>query len=726
MLKRKELTPNRIAALIDHINDAIFVINSHTASFIYVNNEACQSLGYERDELLKMGVTDVEITIPENILWVRHVEELKRVGPSVQEGVHKRKDGLTFPVEVNIKHLTLDGESFVIAIARDISERKKMEDTILRNNEQLEELVTKRTKELMELNDQFKKKIDSLADTESKLKHLLMAFDESINVLFITDNEGKIEYINKRFTETTGYSKKDVLNRNPRILSSGNTHKSEYKELWNTIKSGKTWRGVFKNRKKNGEYYWSNGVISPVMSDNGEITHFLAIQEDITDRKNKEEQIEYLSKYDKLTGLINRASFTDVLSDFIRDDSEHKLKGVLLLIDIDNFKFINDTYGHSIGDEFLSRVAGLIKNSLAEMNVISKYKDTNMISRMSKDEFIIFLPETETSHAVESAENIRQAIEKFSFTDSGIRATSSIGIALYPEHGVTINELLKRIDAAVYRAKELGRNKYHICRNEDIYFEKMHKKHKEKEQILIALEEDRIIPWFQPILDLRENRIYHFEALARMIGEKGEIISPGAFIGAAETFGLVGKIDKVITSKVMSLQAELRKEGKSVSFSLNLSGKSLGDEELLNFIKSHLKESGADPGCIVFEITETEAIRDLKEALHFIKVLKETGCLFSLDDFGVGFTSFVYLREMKVDFIKIDGSFIKKLPESKDDQTVVKAITNVAKEMNIKVIAEFVENGEIIDFLKLYEIDYAQGYHIGKPAPELQFVAPGA
>jgi len=242
---------------------------------------------------------------------------------------------------------------------------------------------------------------------------------------------------------------------------------------------------------------------------------------------------------------------------------------------------------------------------------------------------------------------------------------------------------------------------------------------KERERIQKALNDDRFEPWFQPILDLTDNKIHHYEALARMKDENGDILLPGAFIDTAERFGLIGAIDRVIIDKTMKLQAETRRMGRELSFTINLSGKDFGDDDFLSFLHMRVKEPGANLCSPIFEITETAAVRDLNIAIKFIKALKSLGCHFSLDDFGVGFTSFIYLREMEVNYIKIDGSFIRRLHENANDQFFVKAITDVARGMGIKTVAEFVETEETLKLLKKFGVDYAQGTLIGKPAPNL-------
>lgn len=555
--------------------------------------------------------------------------------------------------------------------------------------------------------------------TEFELKKLSMAIEHSVNIIFITNKMGVIEYVNPLFEEVTGYSREEALGQTPRILSSGEMSDAQYKDLWNTIISGKTWRRVLKNRKKDGGFYWCNSVISPIRNDSGEITHFLAVQEDITQKMLSDEKLKYLAHYDELTGLINRSRFMELMDKYIAYSSTNGATGALLLMDIDQFKLLNDTFGHSSGDDYLRRMGKLLQSATDAVYKEHVIGGKSFIGRLSGDEFAVFLPSLGKEGGLDVADRLRKAVEQSRFSEDQTSVTISVGIAIYPDHGADTGTLFTRADAAVYRAKELGRNRCHVYLPEDRDLEKMHSRLSWKEKILKALKEDRFDPWFQPILDLGDNEVHHYEVLARMRDENGAVLLPGAFIGIAETFGIVGAIDRVIIEKAMRLQAELKAQGKAISFAMNLSGKDLIDDDLLSFIQDKVASTGADPNRLIFEITETAAISDIDRAKRFVRALKSIGCNFSLDDFGVGFTSFTYLKELQVDFIKIDGAFVRKLHESPEDRLFVKAITEVAKGMNIKTIAEFVEDEAVIGLLKDYGVDYAQGYLIGKPAPAL-------
>ena len=554
---------------------------------------------------------------------------------------------------------------------------------------------------------------------EEEIKRLFTAIDQSINVVFTTDVKGQIEYVNFMFEQATGYAKEEIIGQNPRILASGETTHAEYEELWDTILAGKTWRGIFKNKKKDGQYYWCNGLITPIRNEKGQITHFLAIQEDITEKIKTEERAKHIASYDQLTGILNRTCFMEQLDEWLSHNKAYNQTGVLLLMDIDGFRLINDTYGHSTGDNALRHMAEFLITTLFVIGKHYVNKDVveSILGRLGGDEFAIFLPDRNEKEGIATAEEISKRLEKSRFVEISGHLTASIGVALYPRDGCTTKELLTRADASIYHAKELGRNRIHLYHTEDLVLEKIRSRMEWKGRIQKAIEEDRFEPWFQPILDLKDNQIHHCEALARMRDTNGEVILPWAFVDTAETLGLITDIDRIIIRKTLMVQSNLRKQGKIFSFSVNLSGKDLGDKEFLKFLKSAIIETGADPRFLIFEITETAAIRDLDRAIKFIRELKAIGCSFALDDFGVGFTSFKYLREMEVDYIKIDGSFIRTLHETTNDHIFVKAIADVARGMGIKTIAEFVENNEIIKILKEYGVDYGQGYFIGKPSP---------
>ncbi|MEE9543284.1 MAG: EAL domain-containing protein [Thermodesulfobacteriota bacterium] len=563
--------------------------------------------------------------------------------------------------------------------------------------------------------------VTDIKSAEEELVKLKMAIEQSVNIIMITDYNGHIEYVNPMFELVTGYSKDEVMGKDPGILSSHETDPEVFKDLWTTITSGEIWRGTIKNHTKAGDPYWCTNVITPIRGERGEITNFLAVQEDITAKKHAEERIERLVTYDELTGLVNRTRFSELLNEWLAFDLSSGLSTTVLLIDIDQFRSLNDSFGHAAGDMILRSVAERLERTVSDIDARFKGSRSreSIIGRMGSDELAVFLPDRDAKYGLEAAEEIRENLMGVYAENVPVRVTVSIGLTIYPDDGTTSKTLFVKADAALLRAKGLGGNRSHLYRAEDMDLEQMHSRLKDKELIQHALDKGFFEPWYQPILSMDDGKINHYEALARMRDETGKIFLPGSFIATAEAFGLIGAIDRTIMEKTMRFQAQLMKEGKTLSFAMNLSGKDLGDESLIGYIKDKIEETGADPEKLLFEITETEAIHELKRATNFIKALKAIGCKFSLDDFGVGFTSFVYLKDMPVDYIKIDGYFIQNLDKNSDDQLFVKAIVDVANGLGIKTVAEFVQNTETLKILDEFGVDYAQGYFIGKPSADI-------
>lgn len=552
---------------------------------------------------------------------------------------------------------------------------------------------------------------------EAEFRRLSLVIEHSINVVYITDAGGVINYINPAFEAVTGYAKEETLGKEASALVFFDPGGEDYDRMWKTIQAGKTWHGVVKGRKKDGLAFWTNTVITPMRDEKGDMTGFMTVAEDISAKMASEEKIQYLSAYDAQTGLYNRDRFIKELTARLAFSELRQKPGALLFIGLDHFQFFNDTYGHVAGDQVLKDMAGLLKNYTATLPSAFSKDSVPLIGRLGSDEFAVYLQSVDATLGFAVCEEIRKAIELMRTNPPDARMTASIGIVEFPEHRRNVADLFSKADAAMFKAKELGKNRCHLYSDKDI--EDIHVRSQWKDRIIKALEDDRFVPWFQPILDLKTGQVTHYEALARMRSEDGQILLPAVFIDTAERFSLIGAIDRAITKKVMAVQSGLMKAGSRYTFSMNLSGKNMGDHELLEFLVSTAKDTGADPASIIFEITETASIKDFDNAVRFTNDLKALGFRFSLDDFGVGFTSFSYLKEMNVDYIKIDGSFIKKLDENEKNRLFVKAITTVASGMGIKTVAEFVERESVVRLLKEYNVDYGQGYFIGKPDPEV-------
>lgn len=560
--------------------------------------------------------------------------------------------------------------------------------------------------------------VSGLKQTGYELKKLTVALEHSVNLVLITDMKGAVEYVNPMFSEVSEYSTDDAAGQTLRALSLMDMSDDDYAGMVSTVTAGRIWRGQSRHKKKTGGEYWCNTDISPVRDEAGVVTNFMVVQEDITEKIYSRQRLDYLAQYDPLTGLFNRDHFTELLTQWLASAQMEGWKAGLLSVDLDQFKFINETFGHSTGDEFLKSLSGSLKASVesAMVGLGIQGAETALVGRFGADEFIVFLPFVDEGRCMEVADVVRRSIETFRLHDLDASSTASVGIAVFPAHASDSKDLVTRAQSAMYRAKELGRNICRLYRPEDMDLENAHAGLSWKEKIIKALKERRFVPWFQPILDIKRGVISHYEVLARLIDEDGSVLMPGSFIDIAESFGLISGIDRQIIEKTMRFQAAFKKKGSTLRFGVNISGKDLGDADLFRFLSEKIEETGADPGALIFEITETAAIRDIDRAVRFIEGLKGLGSHIALDDFGVGFTSFSYLKKMQVDYIKIDGSFIRKLHLNKDDQVIVKSMTDMARGLGIRSVAEFVEEKQTLDLLSAFGVDYAQGYLIGRPA----------
>lgn len=434
----------------------------------------------------------------------------------------------------------------------------------------------------------------------------------------------------------------------------------------------------------------------------------LSVGLDITEYKRVEGHLAWLADHDPLTNLYNRRRFSEELEQIMSWSERYQHHGALLFFDLDRFKYINDTSGHQAGDTLLKMIADMLTQTI---------RSADVTGRLGGDEFAVILPEITASGAIEVAKKIIARLNETQLTVNGrtYKIAASIGIALFPEHGKNVHDLLAAADLAMYQAKEIGRGTWHLFSNDDQTRERMYTLVHWKEKIEYANLYDKYLLYFQPIMSLRDRSVTHYEVLLRMSDKDGTIHSPAAFIAAAEHTGLIHEIDHMVLRKAIEQSAKINKSGNRIRLSINLSAHAFNDPELLPVIRHELTYYNVDPTLFMFEITETAALDNLPGTRNLLREIKELGCGFVLDDFGVGFSSFYYLRELPVDAVKIDGSFVRNLASNPADQILVKALCSVARGFGKKITAEFVENEEVLALLEKMEVDFAQGYHVGKP-----------
>ncbi len=445
----------------------------------------------------------------------------------------------------------------------------------------------------------------------------------------------------------------------------------------------------------------------PVHDKEGRLIGRLWIYEDITRERQTAEQLIYLAERDFLTGLYNRHRFQEELGKMTADSDRRGSPGALLFFDLDEFKYVNDTFGHSAGDAMLIRVAG-------EVGALTRRNET--FSRLGGDEFAILLPETGEREACALAERVVRAVAQipFHFEGKNLRLTTSLGVALYPEHAENTEDLVAHADIAMYQSKDAGKNTWRVYRPDLDMSRAMVTRLSWNERIGHALENGLLRLHFQGVCRARDGGLSHLEALVRMVDAEnpGQIIMPGHFIPFAEKSGKIQEIDRWVIRTSIELLAS---SPDIPPIAVNISGRSFDDPTLPRHIAEQLAHYQVKPRRLLVELTETAAVSDLHDAQRFIEALRQTGCTVCLDDFGTGFSSFAYLKHLDADILKIDGLFIRNLSNDHDNQLFVKAIVDVARGMRKTTVAEFVEDGETLEMLKRFGVDLVQGYHLDRP-----------
>ncbi len=435
----------------------------------------------------------------------------------------------------------------------------------------------------------------------------------------------------------------------------------------------------------------------------------LSIAIDISQRKLAEDHLGWLASHDTMTGLFNRRRFGEELEKVLSSSIRYGSRGALLFFDIDQFKDINDSSGHHVGDDLLKKVARALKKQC---------RDTDVVARFGGDEFVAILIETDAKKAAEIANRVCRTLEKVEVRGEERihNATISAGLALFPDHGTTSEELLLNADLAMYQAKENGRNRWVMFDKEGERVNLIQERVFWNEKVKQVLKDDSFEIYFQPIMNLATSVISHYEALLRIFDDDGIILPPQKLILSAEKSGLIKELDFQIIRKALYYKSRLEKVGISISVAINLSGLSFKNDLLVEHIRQlMLKYDIQDTTKVIFEITETAAVSDFQVTIDMMCAIKKLGCKIALDDFGVGFSSLSYLKLFPFDYVKIDGSFIKNVHKDVEDQVLVKAVVAVSKAFGRKTVAEFVENQEIMEILKILEVDYVQGYHLDKP-----------
>jgi diguanylate cyclase (GGDEF)-like protein/PAS domain S-box-containing protein len=559
------------------------------------------------------------------------------------------------------------------------------------------------------------KLIGSLQDVteeaaETSARDLFSHVVQSTSDAIVTKSaDGTITSWNRGAEQLYGYSAQEAIGQAITLIEP--EHRAgEQQKITQTVFSGASVDNFETERvRKDGRVVDVSLTVSPVADANGRIVSAAIIARDMTERVRYEQRLRHLADHDQVTGLFNRRRFDEELKRELARAGRYAEHSAVLSIDVDNFKGINDSAGHAAGDAVLTHVARVLdRHSRA----------SDVVARLGGDEFALLLSAVGAPEARSAAENLLTEIRSSPAAYGGkpFRVTASIGVATFESDDATAGEVLVNADLAMYAAKTSGRDRVVVYTPSEARRARAMAKLTWSQRIQDALEHDRFVLHLQPILELSSGQIKHGELLLRMQGERGKLIAPGAFLPAAERFGLIHAIDRWVVRRAIQLMSDTI--GTVPRVGINLSGESIvGDPHLLDMIEQELERSSVDPSKLIFEVTETAAIANMPEATQFARGLTSLGCSLALDDFGTGFGSFYYLKHLPVSYVKLDGEFIQNLPRSEVDEHMVKAIVGVSQALGIKTVAESVADEETIGLLQKHQVDYAQGYFVGKPAP---------
>jgi len=530
-----------------------------------------------------------------------------------------------------------------------------------------------------------------------------------------TDSDCRIEYLNPVAQELTGWATEDAAGRSvDEIFRS--FHEETCEPMENPLSVAIRRDRLYKSMRptllirRDGNELYVESCAAPIRNDMGQVIGGVLVFHDVSEARELNRRLSYHASHDMLTGLVNRREFEARLERALKMGRAREAQYALCYMDLDQFKIINDSCGHMAGDALLGQLGALLKSKI-------RWRDT--LARLGGDEFGVLLENCTLDEAIETAEALLKAVQDFRFVweDRSFRLGASIGVVPIVPETASVAELLTAADSACAAAKESGRNRVQTWQENDIDLMRRRREMQWAARINNALEESRFELFRQPIMPLHNQSTgAHYELLLRMRDEQGQIIAPDVFINAAERYGLTPSIDRwVINNAFRWLVSEADERERLAMCSINLSGQSLCDDKFLPFVIAQFEHSGLDASKICFEITETAAIASYSQANRFINSLKELGCRFALDDFGTGLSSFGYLKHFPVDFLKIDGSFVKEILHDPIDREMVRSINEIGHLTGKQTIAEFVENKELITMLRGMGVDYAQGYGVGEP-----------
>ncbi len=638
---------------------------------MFGNAQLLKLLGYTLGELRQAGIA--EFVHPDECAAVlARLEQQPPGAPAehVYETVFLTRDGRELPVEITVTQTLWEGAPCGLVFVHDISDRRR---------------------------------------AEARMRQLSSALEQTADAVLITNTTGTIEYVNPAFEQITGFSPAEVIGQSPRLIRSGKHSPAFYQNLWQTILSGKVFREVFINCRKNGDDYFEEKTISPLKNAAGEITHFISTGKDVTERMQAQERLEYIAQHDALTELPNRLLLLDRLNQALARARWHQRVVALLFVDLDRFKTINDTLGHETGDLILQQIA---------LRLNSCVREGDTVARFGGDEFVILLDDVANEIDIRDiAKKVLSALlPPFQISSQHFYVTASIGISLYPNDGADASALLKNADIAMYRAKEQGKNTFQFYSSEMSAraFERLSL----ESSLRHALDRHELCLFYQPVVDANSGVIVSVEALLRWQHPDLGLVQPSDFIPLLEETGLIVPAGEWVLETACEQLHTWHKLGwPSLRMAINLSIRQLQNDGLLLAFEHNLSKRPYLPGQLELEITEGMLMQQGGATTEVLGALRGLGVRLAIDDFGTGYSSLSYLRRFPIDTLKIDRSFVHDLPSDTTDSAITTAIIVLAQSLNLNVIAEGIETQAQRDFLYGQGCRLMQGYLFSKPLP---------
>ncbi|WP_337058975.1 phosphodiesterase DibA [Pseudomonas sp. USHLN015] len=543
-------------------------------------------------------------------------------------------------------------------------------------------------------------------EQESSLRQAAAVFDATQEGVLVTDAEQHIVHVNRAFARITGFEEREVLGQTPVLFKSGRHDEAFYQSMWNALKNRHAWSGEVWNRRRNGEVYplWQN--IRAIHDEEGVLTHYVAVFSDVSAIKRSQNELDYLAHHDPLTNLPNRLLFTERVEHALERARRDGREGIVILLDLDHFKHINESLGHNHGDLLLKAVGERLATLMA---------GGMTLARLGGDEFGLLCEDFSPEQATDLAGRIQQCLAApFHLSTQNLFISASLGISTFPGAAENVEQVLRNTDSALFKAKSVGRETFAF------YSQELTEQARQRVELVTALrqglEQDELRLVFQPIHDLNDGHLIGVETLVRWQHPQRGLVPPAEFLPVAEESGLIGAIDAWVLERACRQMRDWTERGLQLSFiAVNVSCRLFSRGELDTRVARVLADTGLEPGRLELEITESAVMEDPDTALELLDRLCKLGVRLSIDDFGTGYSSLQRLKRLPVHKLKIDQSFVKNLPDDRDDIAIAKAVTALGHSLGLQVLAEGIEDQRQADFLRTLGCDHGQGYLFSRP-----------